>query len=173
MADPTTADKPHVLGKTKGFMGEFKTFAMRGNVVDLAVGVVIGAAFGKIVTNLVEGLITPLVGLALGGVDLSDRAVVLKPAVMNGTEVVTPAVLLKWGLLIQSLMDFVIVAFAIFLLVKFINRLRRAEAEKPADPPAPTAEEKLLVEIRDLLAAQSRDSQVFPSNLDPRGQLGP
>jgi len=160
--------------KARGFLQEFKTFAMRGNVVDLAVGVVIGAAFGKIVTNLVDGLITPTIGMLTGGVDLSDRAVTLKPAVMNGTEVVTPAVLLKWGLFLQSLMDFVIVAFAIFLLVKLINRLRRHEAEKQKEPDAPTAQEKLLTEIRDLLAAKQADrSQDFPPHLDPRGQFGP
>ena len=138
-----------------GLLSEFKTFAMRGNVVDLAVGVVIGAAFGKIVSSLVDGIIMPLVGMALGGVDLSERAVVLKPQVVDAAgTVVDPGVSVLWGAFLQTALDFVIVAFAIFVFVKAINSLRRDAAVEPA-PPAPTAEEKLLTEIRDLLRVQS------------------
>ncbi|AXQ31232.1 large-conductance mechanosensitive channel protein MscL [Solimonas sp. K1W22B-7] len=127
-------------------MKEFREFAVRGNVVDLAVGVVIGAAFGKIVSSLVGDIVMPLLGLVVGGVDFSKLGIVLKEAVGE-----TPAVVLAYGKFIQVCFDFTIVAFAIFMLVKGINRLRRQEAAAPAAPPAPTAEEKLLVEIRDLL----------------------
>ncbi|HSW12982.1 MAG TPA: large-conductance mechanosensitive channel protein MscL [Solimonas sp.] len=127
---------------------EFKEFAVRGNVVDLAVGVVIGAAFGKIVSSLVADVVMPLLGLVIGGIDFSDMAIVLQPALGE-----TPAVLLSYGKFIQATFDFTLVAFAIFMLVKLINRVRReqAAAPAPAAPPAPTAEEKLLTEIRDLL----------------------
>lgn len=122
---------------------EFKEFAMRGNVVDLAVGVVIGAAFGKIVSSLVADLVMPLLGLLIGGIDFADMAIMLKAA--QGE---TPAVLLSYGKFVQAVFDFTLVAFAIFMVVKGINRFRRQEA---AAPPAPTTEEKLLTEIRDLL----------------------
>lgn len=131
---------------------EFREFAMRGNVVDLAVGVVIGAAFGKIVSSLVGDVITPALGLVIGGVDFSDLAITLKAAAGDA-----PAVLLNYGKFIQSIFDFVIIAFAIFAIVKLINRLKRQEAAAPAAPaapPPPTAEEKLLTEIRDLLKAK-------------------
>lgn len=132
-------------------MQEFKEFAMRGNVVDLAVGVVIGAAFGKIVSSLVADVIMPVIGLIVGGMDFSDLAITLKAAVGE-----QPAVTLGYGKLIQTVFDFTIIAFAIFLAVKAINRLKRAEAAKPTvAPPPPSAEEKLLTEIRDLLK-QSR-----------------
>ena len=132
---------------------EFKEFAMRGNVVDLAVGVVIGAAFGKIVSSLVGDVIMPMIGLAVGGMDFSDLAITLKAA--QGEQA---AVLLSYGKFIQTIFDFIIIAFAIFMAVKAINRLKRAEQAKPAEPavpPPPSAEEKLLTEIRDLLK-QSR-----------------
>ena len=138
-----------------GLIAEFKTFAMRGNVVDLAVGIVIGAAFGKIVTSAVEGILMPIVGMALGGVNFATLALELEPRVVDAAGTVTdPGVYLAYGAFLQSLLDFVIVAFAIFVLIKAINRLRRREAEVPADPPAPTTQEKLLSEIRDLLAAR-------------------
>jgi large conductance mechanosensitive channel len=132
------------------FIQEFKTFAMRGNVVDLAVGVVIGAAFGKIVTALVDGIVMPLLGMLTGGVDFSERVWVLKPAVLNpdGTEAAA-ATLLKYGAFIQTTVDFIIVAFAIFLMVKLINRLKRKEEVAPTTEPP--ADVKLLTEIRDLL----------------------
>ena len=127
-------------------ISEFKAFAVRGNVVDLAVGVIIGAAFGKIVSSLVADIIMPPLGLAIGGVDFSKLAVVLKESA-DPTKVVA----LRYGAFLQTLFDFVIIAFAIFLVVKLINRMR-ATQETPAEPPAPTAQEKLLAEIRDLLA---------------------
>lgn len=127
-------------------LNEFKQFAMRGNVVDLAVGVVIGAAFGKIVSSLVGDVFMPVLGLVVGGVDFSDLAITLRAAADGA-----PAVTLGYGRFIQTLFDFTIIAFAIFLAVKLINRLKRAEEAKPSAPPAPSNEEKLLTEIRDLL----------------------
>ncbi len=135
-----------------GMLSEFREFAVKGNVVDLAVGVVIGAAFGKIVSALVDGIVMPLVGMMLGGVDFGSLAVVLEPAVVDaatGAETV-PAVLLKYGMFIQTLVDFVIIAFVIFLAVKAINRMKRKEEAAPA-PAAPSEEVVLLTEIRDAL----------------------
>jgi len=126
---------------------EFKEFAVKGNVVDLAVGVIIGAAFGKIVTSLVTDVIMPPVGLLLGGLDFKDLKVHLKPAVGK-----TPEVTLNYGLFINTAIDFLIVAFVIFLVIKAINAMKRKEDEAPAAPPVPTKEEVLLTEIRDLLA---------------------
>ena len=132
-----------------GMMSEFKEFAMRGNVIDLAVGVVIGAAFGRIVSSLVDGIIMPVVGVIVGGVDFSSLAIVLK----EGSEGVEP-VLLKYGAFLQTIVDFALVAFVIFMVVKAINRLRRKE-EAAAAPPAPPSEEVvLLTEIRDALKAR-------------------
>ena len=130
-------------------MQEFRDFAMRGNVLDLAVAVVIGAAFGKVVTAFVDGLLMPAMGMLLGGFNLSDAAVVLKAGQVDaaGKEIVAP-VLLKYGMLLQSMLDFVIVAFAIFLVVKAVNRLRRQPEPVPVAPPADVV---LLTEIRDLL----------------------
>jgi large conductance mechanosensitive channel len=125
---------------------EFKTFAVKGNVVDMAVGIIIGAAFGKIVSSFVGDVIMPPIGLAIGGVDFSNLAVTLKAA-SEGSAAVT----LNYGKFIQTVFDFVIVAFAIFMAVKFINRLKKQEAEAPAAPPAPTKDQELLTEIRDLL----------------------
>ncbi len=130
-------------------MQEFKTFAMRGNVVDLAVGIVIGGAFGKIVSSLVTDVIMPPIGVMMGGVDFSALAITLKEAVGD-----TPAVAIKYGLFINTIIDFVIIAFAIFLLVKAMNSMKKKEAAAPAAPPAPAKEELLLTEIRDLLKAR-------------------
>ncbi|OZI10522.1 large conductance mechanosensitive channel protein MscL [Bacillus sp. FJAT-42315] len=123
---------------------EFKEFAMRGNVIDLAVGVIIGGAFGKIVTSLVEDVIMPLVGLLLGGVNFTDLAFTYNKATI------------KYGAFIQTIVDFLIIAFSIFLFIKLFNKLtaKREKAEEPAAPPAPSKEEVLLAEIRDLLKAQ-------------------
>ncbi|MEX6501614.1 large-conductance mechanosensitive channel protein MscL [Pseudomonas zhanjiangensis] len=134
-----------------GVFSEFKAFAVKGNVVDMAVGIIIGAAFGKIVSSFVGDLVMPPLGLLIGGVDFSDLAIVLKAA-----EGDAPAVTLAYGKFIQTLIDFTIVAFAIFMAVKLINRLKREEAQAPAPaaPPAPTREEELLGEIRDLLKAR-------------------
>ncbi|MDE3738313.1 MULTISPECIES: large-conductance mechanosensitive channel protein MscL [Pseudomonas] len=130
-------------------ISEFKAFAVKGNVVDMAVGIIIGAAFGKIVSSFVGDVIMPPIGLLIGGVDFSDLAVTLKAA-----EGDIPAVVLSYGKFIQTILDFVIVAFAIFMGVKAINRLKREEAAAPEAPPAPTKEQELLTEIRDLLKAQ-------------------
>jgi large conductance mechanosensitive channel len=137
------------------FLTEFKTFAMRGNVVDLAVGVVIGAAFGKIVSALVDGIIMPPIGLALGGVNFSDLAITLKDAVVGPDGVVVAeAVLWKYGAFLQTIIDFLIIAFTIFVVVKVMNRLKRKEEAAPAAPAEPSAEVKLLTEIRDALKAR-------------------
>jgi large conductance mechanosensitive channel len=129
-----------------GIIQEFKTFAVKGNVVDMAVGIIIGAAFGKIVSSLVADVVMPPIGLLVGGVNFSELALTLKAA--DGD---VPAVMLKYGLFLQATLDFVIVAFAVFLLVKGINALKRKEAAAPTLPAAPTREEVLLTEIRDLL----------------------
>ena len=131
-----------------GMMTEFKEFAMRGNVIDLAVGVVIGAAFGKIVTALVDKVIMPPLGLLIGGVDFSKMAIVLKAATVDAAGKEVPAVVLAYGEFINALVQFVIVAFAIFLVVKAINRMHK----KPEEAPAATPEDVLLLrEIRDSL----------------------
>ena len=132
---------------------EFKTFAMKGNVVDMAVGIIIGAAFGKIVSSFVGDVIIPPIGLLIGGVDFSDLAITLKAAQGDA-----PAVVLAYGKFIQTCLDFLIVAFAIFMGVKAINRLKREEAAAPEAPPAPTPQEVLLTEIRDLLKNQQNRS---------------
>ena len=126
-----------------GMMKEFKEFAVKGNVVDMAVGIIIGAAFGKIVSSLVGDVIMPPIGLILGGVDFSNLSIILKEAVDKA-----PAVTLNYGKFIQTVIDFIILAFAIFLLVKGINALKRKQEEAPAEPPK---QEVLLTEIRDLL----------------------
>ncbi len=131
-------------------LSEFKAFAVKGNVVDMAVGIIIGAAFGKIVSSFVGDVIMPPLGLLIGGVDFSDLAITLRAA--EGT---TPAVVLAYGKFIQTVIDFLIVAFAIFMGVKAINRLKREEAVAPTVPPVPTPQETLLTEIRDLLKEQN------------------
>ena len=131
-----------------GMMEEFKTFAMKGNVVDLAVGVVIGGAFGAIVTSLVGDLIMPLVGIITGGIDLSKAVVVLKAASADGK---LPAVLFGYGKFLQTIINFTIVAFAIFMLVKAMNAAKKKEEVAPAAAVLPSNQEKLLAEIRDLL----------------------
>ena len=143
----------------KKFFEEFKTFAMRGNVIDMAVGVVIGGAFGKITTSIVNDIIMPLISMITGGINFSDWKWVLKEAVTevaaDGTLVETAAeVSVKFGSTIAVILDFIIIAFAVFCMVKGINSLHRKKEEAPAAPPAPpepSNEEKLLTEIRDLL----------------------
>jgi large conductance mechanosensitive channel len=130
-----------------GMLQEFKTFAVKGNMVDMAVGIIIGAAFGKIVSSFVGDVIMPPLGIAIGGVDFSSLAVTLKEASADGTAAVT----LNYGKFVQTVFDFVIVAFAIFMAVKAVNNLKKKEAEAPAAPPAPTKDQELLTEIRDLL----------------------
>ena len=137
-----------------GMLSEFKEFAIKGNVVDLAVGVVIGAAFGKIVTSLVNDIVMPVVGKLLGGVNFTTAAIELAPEALGPDgKVATAAVLLRYGAFVQSIVDFVLVAFAVFLAVKVINRLRRAP-EPPVAAPAPAEDIVLLTEIRDALRAR-------------------
>lgn len=128
---------------------EFRDFAVKGNVVDLAVGVIIGGAFGKIVSSLVNDVIMPPLGILIGGVDFKDLAIVLKEA-QEGSEAVT----LKYGAFIQNIFDFLIIAIAIFAMVKVLNNLKKAPEPEPEKPAEPSAEEKLLTEIRDLLKKQ-------------------
>lgn len=156
------------------FISEFKEFAMKGNVVDMAVGVIIGGAFGKIVSSLVNDVIMPLVTLFTGGVNFEDKKIILRHASdLSGNELTAeaakqltdagtafnPEVALTWGVFVQSIVDFVIIALCIFLAIKFMNKLRnntkKAEEEAPAPEPAP--EEKLLTEIRDLLKQQVKE----------------
>ena len=135
-----------------GMLKEFKEFAVKGNVVDLAVAVIIGGAFGKIVSSFVNDIVMPPIGLMIGGVDFKNLVVVLKEAVLNDAgEVVTEAVTLNYGSFIQNVVDFTIIAFVIFLAVKAINSTKKKEEAAPAPPPAPPKSEVLLEEIRDLL----------------------
>ncbi len=134
-----------------GMISEFKEFAMRGNVIDLAVGVVIGGAFGKIVTSLVDKVIMPPLGMLIGKVDFSSLAIELAPASVGADGKEIPAVMLGYGDFINTVVQFVIVAFAIFMLVKVINRLSRKKEEAPAAPAEPSEEVLLLREIRDNL----------------------
>lgn len=132
---------------------EFKTFAVKGNMIDMAVGLVIGAAFGKIIASLVADVIMPPLGLAIGGVNFSDLVIILEPA--QGEQ---PAVVVAYGKFIQTIVDFVIIALVIFMAVKGINRLKREEQAAPPAPAAPTKDQVLLSEIRDLLRAQQDKS---------------
>jgi large conductance mechanosensitive channel len=131
---------------------EFKEFAMRGNVIDLAVGIVIGGAFGKIVSSFVSDVLMPPLGVLIGGVDFADLSIVIKDAIVEAGAEVAPAVTINYGSFIQTIIDFAIIAFAIFLVVKAMNSMKKKEAAAPPPPPpGPTNEEKLLSEIRDLL----------------------
>ena len=129
-----------------GMMQEFKEFAVKGNVVDMAVGIIIGAAFGKIVSSFVGDVIMPPIGVLLGGVDFSDLAFTVKEAVGEA-----PAVIISYGNFVQTLIDFTIIAFAIFMVIKALNSLKKKEEAAPKAPPEPSKEEELLAEIRDLL----------------------
>jgi large conductance mechanosensitive channel len=134
------------------WLQEFKTFAIRGNVVDMAVGIVIGAAFGKIVSSIVADVIMPPIGVLIGGVDFSKLAITLKAAIPATADTAAKeAVKLNYGNFIQSIVDFIIIAFAIFMLVKGINALKRNEAAKPSEPPPQSPEVMLLTDIRDIL----------------------
>jgi len=132
--------------KIMSMMTEFKKFAMRGNVVDMAVGIVIGGAFGKIVSSFVNDVLMPPIGILLGGMDFGDLAITLKAATGDAA-----AVTLKYGAFIQTVLDFIIIAFAIFMVVKAMNSLKKKEEAAPAAPPKPSAEVELLTEIRDAL----------------------
>ena len=143
----------------KKFLNEFKEFAMRGNVLDMAIGVVIGSAFSKITTSLVNDVFMPLIGLLIGGIDLGQLNLTLKAAVMDGDTVVKEPVTLGLGTFLSTVIDFILVAFVIFLVVKAINKLhalgKKDEEPEPEKPETPTAEE-LLTEIRDLLKEQQK-----------------
>ena len=140
------------MGSSMSFLKEFREFAMKGNVVDMAVGIIIGAAFGKIVSSLVADVIMPPLGLIIGGVDFKQFSLVLREAQGD-----IPAVVMNYGMFIQTIFDFVIVAFAIFMAIKVMNKVRREKEEAaPAEPAAPSTEEVLLSEIRDLLKEQNK-----------------
>ena len=137
------------------FLSEFKKFAMRGNMIDMAVGIIVGAAFGTVVNSLVNDVIMPPIGMLLGGVDFSDLAVTIKHATPD-----VPAVAIKYGAFLNTVVSFLIVAFSVFMIVRTINRLDHLRKHAPtpdAPPPAPTAEEKLLTEIRDILKREEKD----------------
>ena len=147
------------MAKDKDFIAEFKQFIARGNVMDMAVGVIIGGAFGKISTSLVNDIIMPAVSMLTGGVDFSNWKIVLKQAVAGADGVIDASteVAIRYGSFLATIIDFLIIAFAVFCLIKFLNSLHRKKEEAPAAPPAPpepSAEEKLLTEIRDLLKEQ-------------------
>jgi large conductance mechanosensitive channel len=151
-------------GKSVSFLQDFKAFAMKGNVVDMAVGVIIGGAFGKIVTSLVNDVVMPLIGLAVGGVDFKDLKLMLSDEVLNEAgEVVKAATYMTYGNFLQVTFDFLIIALSIFTVIRLIGKLNRKEEAKAAEPapapapapePEPTKEELLLAEIRDLLKAK-------------------
>ena len=148
------------MGKTT-FLQDFKAFAMKGNVIDMAVGVIIGGAFGKIVSSVVADVIMPPIGLLVGGVNFTDLKWVLKPAVVEDGQEVVAAVTLNYGNFLQVTFDFLIIAFSVFLFVRLLSRLNRKKEKPaaPAAPPAPSKEELLLTEIRDLLKEQLREGQ--------------
>lgn len=149
------------MEEKKSFIQEFKEFALKGNVVDMAVGVIIGGAFGKIVSSLVADVLMPLLGLAVGSMDFKDMKYVLQAAVKEGDKVIKPEIVLAYGNFIQVIIDFLIIAISIFVVIKLVTRLsalRKKEevAEEPApeEPETPPADVQLLTEIRDLLKAQ-------------------
>lgn len=127
-------------------ISEFKAFAMKGNAIDMAVGIIIGAAFGKIVSSLVADVLMPPIGVLLGGVDFTTFAIIIKEATESA-----PAVMISYGRFIQSVIDFVIIAFSIFMMIRMLSKMQRKKDAAPAPAPAPTKEELLLTEIRDLL----------------------
>lgn len=152
------------------FLSDFKEFAMKGNIIDMAVGVIIGGAFGKIVSSLVNDVIMPLVTLVTGGVNFTDKKIILRHMTDGNGDVITqqvadqltaagqtvnPEVYLTWGVFVQSIVDFLIIAFCIFVAIRFMNKLKKSTKEEEAAPAEPTKEEALLTEIRDLLKAQA------------------
>ena len=143
------------MSKDSGFLAEFKQFIARGNVMDMAVGVIIGGAFGKISTSLVNDIIMPVISMLTGGIDFSDWKLVLKQAMIENGEEVTAAVSINYGSFLSTVLDFLIIALAVFCLIKALNKFHRKKEEAPPAPPEPSAEEKLLTQIRDLLKEQS------------------
>ena len=139
------------------FLTDFKEFAMKGNVIDMAVGVIIGGAFGKIVSSLVNDIIMPVVSLCTGNMTFTDMKSVLRPAEVDAAgEVIREAVTFNYGMFIQNIVDFIIIALSIFFALRVIMKFKKKEEEAPAAPPAPTAEEKLLTEIRDILKKEEK-----------------
>jgi len=137
-----------------GMLSEFRQFAMRGNVVDLAVGVIIGGAFGKIVSSFVADVLMPPIGVLLGGTDFTSLKIILKDKVMEADKIITPAVTINYGNFIQATIDFIIIAFSIFMMIKLMNSMNKKNVPPPPPPAEPSNEEKLLTEIRDLLKRQ-------------------
>ncbi len=138
-----------------GMVKEFKEFAMRGNVMDMAVGIIIGGAFGKIISSFVADVLMPPIGVLLGGTDFTGFKIILKDKVMEADKVITEAVTINYGNFIQVTIDFLIIAFAIFMMIKMMNSMNKKKVPAPAaPPPEPSNEEKLLTEIRDLLKRQ-------------------
>jgi large conductance mechanosensitive channel len=133
-----------------GILSEFKEFAIKGNVVDMAVGIIVGAAFGKIISSFVKDIVMPPIGVMLGGVNFSDLSVVIQEAAGD-----IPAVAIKYGLFTQTIIDFLIISMAIFIAVKVMNNMKKTEEESPEEEPTPSNEEVLLTEIRDLLKSKS------------------
>lgn len=142
----------------KKLLQDFRDFAIKGNMIDMAVGIIIGGAFGKIVSSLVSDIIMPPLGVLIGGVNFTDLKVTLKDAVMEGATEIAPAVTLNYGMFIQVIFDFLIIAFTIFLFIRLLSKLKKQKEEEPAAPaePEPTKEEALLSEIRDLLKEQNK-----------------
>jgi large conductance mechanosensitive channel len=137
-------------------LSEFKAFAMRGNVMDMAVGIIIGGAFGKIVGSLVSDVLMPPIGMLIGGLDLSDFKITMKDAVLDAAgNITTPAATISYGIFVNTIINFVIVAFAIFMVIKLMNMAKKKEEAKPAPAPAPAPQELLLAEIRDILKSKS------------------
>ncbi len=134
-----------------GLWKEFKTFAMRGNVMDMAIGIIIGGAFGKIIASLVNDVLMPPIGMLLGNMDFSNMSIVLKKETLDAAGSTVPAVTIGYGMFINTLINFIIIALAIFAVVKMMNLAKKKEEAAPAAPPAPTKEETLLAEIRDIL----------------------
>ncbi|EIJ38228.1 MULTISPECIES: large-conductance mechanosensitive channel protein MscL [Galbibacter] len=137
-----------------GFFKDFKAFLLKGDIVNLATAVIVGGAFGKIVTSFTKDILMPPIGMLLGGVKFTELKIVLKDAVLNGEEVVTEAVTINYGMFIQTIMDFVIIGFCIFMVLKAYEKTKKKEEETPAAPAGPTTEE-LLAEIRDELKKQN------------------
>lgn len=143
------------MAKKCKFWNEFKEFAMKGNVIDMAVGIVIGGAFGKIVTSLVNDLLMPCIGALIGGFDFANLKVTLSKAVMEGEEIVKPAVTINYGTFINEIVNFLIIALCIFLVIKGINKMHKKQEEAPAAPAPKPDDVVLLEEIRDLLKNKS------------------
>jgi large conductance mechanosensitive channel len=139
----------------KKFFQEFKTFAMRGNVIDMAVGIIVGGAFGKIVSSLVADVFMPCIGVLVGGINFTDLKITLKEAALDASGQVVPAVAINYGELIKVSFDFIVIAFCIFLMIKALNKLSRKKETTPPEPPQPSDEVKLLTEIRDTLKTRN------------------